>query len=97
MVDSSDCPELEGEKDSLALLDEILGCSCMDEGDLSPDWKTLFGDNREASSSSPAAEEPEPEEKSFLPSQLLDYSFTADLCPSAGRTGLGFLWKPWKP
>uniref|UniRef100_H3D266 Islet cell autoantigen 1 n=1 Tax=Tetraodon nigroviridis TaxID=99883 RepID=H3D266_TETNG len=85
VVESSDCPELEGE-DSLALLDEILGCSSLDEGDLSPDWKDLFGDNEEASSSSPAAEE-QPEEKSFLPSQLLDHSFTVDPCPLSEASG----------
>lgn len=63
----------------MALLNEILGCSSMDEGDLLPDWKNLLGDEEEASGS-------------FLPSQLLDHSFTADLRPSSGRTGLGFLW-----
>lgn len=87
---------MEGEKDSLALLNEILGCSSMDEGDLSPDWKHLFGDKEEESGWSPAAEE-EPKEKSFLPSQLLDHSFTADPRALSGRTSLGFLWKPWKP
>ena len=86
IVGSSDCAEIKGEKDSLALLEEILGCSSTDEGDLLPDWKNLFGDDEEASSSSLAAEV-QTKENSFLPSQLLEHSFTSHLSALSGRFG----------
>lgn len=70
----------------MALLRDILGCSSMDDGDPSPDWKNLFGDTEEATSWSSAAEG-QTRENSFLPSQLLDNSFSDDLS-SSGRTGL---------
>ncbi|XP_029694137.1 islet cell autoantigen 1 [Takifugu rubripes] len=70
--------ELEGEKDSLALLQEILGCSATVGGDLYPD----FGDNKDATGWTLAAEE-EPQDNSFLPSQLLDNSFNTDLRSSS--------------
>uniref|UniRef100_H2T8E4 Islet cell autoantigen 1 n=1 Tax=Takifugu rubripes TaxID=31033 RepID=H2T8E4_TAKRU len=82
--------ELEGEKDSLALLQEILGCSATVGGDLYPD----FGDNKDATGWTLAAEE-EPQDNSFLPSQLLDNSFNTDLRSSSGLIDIdGWLYCP---
>uniref|UniRef100_UPI0037E8AAC5 islet cell autoantigen 1 isoform X2 n=1 Tax=Semicossyphus pulcher TaxID=241346 RepID=UPI0037E8AAC5 len=71
--------ELEGEeRDSMALLNEILGSMSVDEGDFSREWTEVFGDAEEgtgSASSRPAGEEHE-EDSFFLPSQLLDQSLS---------------------
>ncbi|CAJ1062941.1 islet cell autoantigen 1 isoform X1 [Xyrichtys novacula] len=69
--------ETEGEeRDSMALLNEILGSMSVDEGDFSREWTEVFGDHEEgASAASGRASEAEQKEDSFfLPSQLLDQS-----------------------
>ncbi len=71
-------PELEGEeKDSMALLNEILGSMSVDEGDFSREWTEVFGDAEEGTSAASGrgpAEAQQKESSFFLPSQLLDQS-----------------------
>ncbi|GAA6217243.1 islet cell autoantigen 1 isoform X2 [Lates japonicus] len=70
-------PELEGEeKDSMALLNEILGGMSVDEGDFSREWTEVFGDSEEGTSAACGrpAEAQQKENSFFLPSQLLDQS-----------------------
>lgn len=91
MMSSSDCalvvllchhlfstyPEIEGEeKDSMALLNEILGSMSVGEGDFSREWTEVFGDTEEGTgTASGRPTEAQPKENSFfLPSQLLDQS-----------------------
>lgn len=64
--------EIEGEeKDSMALLNEILGSMSVDEGDFSREWTEVFGDTEEGTGTASGR----PTENSFfLPSQLLDQS-----------------------
>ncbi|XP_029306736.1 islet cell autoantigen 1 [Cottoperca gobio] len=73
----SACPELEGEeKDSMALLNEILGSMSVDESDFSQEWTEVFGDGGEGTSAASGrpAEDRLKEDSFFLPSQLLDQS-----------------------
>ncbi|KAG7216463.1 hypothetical protein INR49_001949 [Caranx melampygus] len=70
-------PELEGEeKDSMALLNEILGGMSVDEGDFSREWMEVFGNAEEGltTASSRPVEAQQKENSFFLPSQLLDQS-----------------------
>eukprot|EP00064_Thunnus_orientalis_P014255 superscaffoldBa00002456_g14297 len=70
-------PELEGEeKDSMALLNEILGGMSVDEGDFSREWTEVFGEAEEGTSSASTGptEAQQKENSFFLPSQLLDQS-----------------------
>ncbi|KAM7421502.1 hypothetical protein PAMA_015579 [Pampus argenteus] len=72
-------PELEGEeKDSMALLNEILGGVSVDEGDFSLEWTEVFGEVEEGTSTASAGptEAQQKENSFFLPSQLLDQSFS---------------------
>ncbi|XP_044064126.1 islet cell autoantigen 1 [Siniperca chuatsi] len=69
--------ELEREeKDSMALLNEILGSMSVDEGDFSREWTKVFGDTEEGMSAASGrpAEAQQKENSFFLPSQLLDQS-----------------------
>lgn len=70
-------PESEGEdRDSMALLNEILGSMSVEEGDFSREWTEVFGDTEEGTSAAPGgpAEAEQKENSFFLPSQLLDQS-----------------------
>lgn len=71
-------PEQEGgERDSMALLNEILGSVSLEEGEFSREWREVFGEVEEGTvAGREGAVEPQPEENSsfFLPSQLLDQS-----------------------
>ena len=60
----------------MALLNEILGSTSVDEGDFSREWTEVFGDMEEGSSaaSGTAAEAQQKENSFFLPSHLLDQS-----------------------
>lgn len=63
------------EKDSVALLNEILGGMSVDEGDFSQEWMEVFGDTYDLTSaaSGRTAESGQQKENGFfLPSQLLD-------------------------
>ncbi|XP_059194297.1 islet cell autoantigen 1 isoform X1 [Centropristis striata] len=79
-------PELEGEeKDSMALLNEILGTMSVDEGDFSREWTEVFGDTKDETSaaSGRVAEAQQKEDSFFLPSQLLDQTLNnPESCPS---------------
>ncbi|XP_054478144.1 islet cell autoantigen 1 isoform X2 [Anoplopoma fimbria] len=69
--------ELEGEdKDSMALLNEILGSMSVDEGDFSREWTEVFGDTDEGmiAALGKPAEAQQKENSYFLPSHLLDQS-----------------------
>ncbi|XP_076593137.1 islet cell autoantigen 1 isoform X2 [Chaetodon auriga] len=68
--------ELEAEeKDSMALLNEILGSMSVDEGDFSREWTEVFGDAEDTSAALGRPAEAQQKENSFfLPSQLLDQS-----------------------
>ncbi|XP_039973693.1 islet cell autoantigen 1 [Xiphias gladius] len=73
-------PELEGgEKDSMALLNEILGGMSVDEGDFSREWTEVFGDTEEGTSAASGrpAEAQQKENSLFLPSQLLDQNLNS--------------------
>ncbi|XP_035991220.1 islet cell autoantigen 1 isoform X2 [Fundulus heteroclitus] len=67
--------ELDGEEDSLALLNEILGGLFVDEGELSQEWTKGLGDT-EGSAASAGSAGPQRQQGSpfFMPSQLLDQS-----------------------
>ncbi|XP_022056918.1 islet cell autoantigen 1 isoform X1 [Acanthochromis polyacanthus] len=70
-------PEVEGEeKDSMALLNEILGGLSVDDGDFSREWTEVFGETEEGTSAASGrpAESQQKENSFFLPSQLLDQS-----------------------
>ncbi|XP_028281608.1 islet cell autoantigen 1 [Parambassis ranga] len=69
--------ESEGEeKDSMALLNEILGGLSVDEGDFSREWTAVFGETEDGTSlaSGRPAETQQEDSSFFLPSQLLDQS-----------------------
>ncbi|XP_034467203.1 islet cell autoantigen 1 [Hippoglossus hippoglossus] len=70
-------PELEGEEDSLAFLNEILGGLSVDEGDFSREWTEVFGDSEDGTSAAASgrpADARQEENDFFLPSHLLDQS-----------------------
>ncbi|XP_048883065.1 islet cell autoantigen 1 [Brienomyrus brachyistius] len=72
----SDYLEAEGgQRDEMALLNEILNSSTLDEGDFSKEWREVFGEEEPTGTSSMtgmAGAPPEEESSCFLPSQLLD-------------------------
>ncbi|XP_030013156.1 islet cell autoantigen 1 isoform X2 [Sphaeramia orbicularis] len=74
--DGSAIPESQEEKDSMALLNEILGGLSVDEGDFSREWTEVFGESDEGTNgaSGGLAEAQHKENSFFLPSQLLDQS-----------------------
>ncbi|KAL3060012.1 hypothetical protein OYC64_014581 [Pagothenia borchgrevinki] len=83
--------EFEGEeKDSMALLNEILGSTSVDEGDFSREWTEVFGDMEEGSSaaSGTAAEAQQKENSFFLPSHLLDQSLNNLQSSLSDRAGI---------
>uniref|UniRef100_A0A8C7IRI1 Islet cell autoantigen 1 n=1 Tax=Oncorhynchus kisutch TaxID=8019 RepID=A0A8C7IRI1_ONCKI len=65
-----------GERDSMALLNEILGSTSLDEGEFSQEWQEVFGkgDQGSGATSRGGLVGPQQEEDSsiFLPSHLLD-------------------------
>ncbi|XP_064205637.1 islet cell autoantigen 1 isoform X2 [Anguilla rostrata] len=65
--------------DEMALLNEILNSSSLEEGDFSQEWRAVFGEEDCASGGSKAGHvETPPEESScFLPSQLLDQNMNS--------------------
>lgn len=83
---------LDGEdKDSMALLNEILGGLSLDEGDFSREWTEVFGQAEEASNAAcgRAAEAQQREQSSFfLPSQLLDQSLSNLQSSTSDWTGI---------
>ncbi|XP_070768369.1 islet cell autoantigen 1 [Enoplosus armatus] len=88
-------PELEGEeKDSMALLNEILGNMSADEGDFSREWTEVFGDTEEGMSAASGrpAEAQQHENSFFLPSQLLDQSLNNQ--PSSLSDWAGIIPQP---
>ncbi|KAG9345212.1 hypothetical protein JZ751_009757, partial [Albula glossodonta] len=68
-----------GEKDDMALLNEILNSSSLEEGTFSQEWRAVFGEGDPSGSAGKAGPtEPQPEESScFLPSQLLDQNMNS--------------------
>lgn len=70
------CPGLEeGEMDSTALLNEILGGMSVTESDFTSEWMDVFGHASGKSEATQGAIEDEHQEPAFfLPSQLLDQS-----------------------
>ncbi|XP_042346607.1 islet cell autoantigen 1 [Plectropomus leopardus] len=80
--------ELEVEKDSMALLNEILGSMSVDEGDFSREWTEVFGDTEEGASASRPAEAQIKENSFFLPSQLLDQSLNNLQSSLSDRAGI---------
>ncbi|XP_061101504.1 islet cell autoantigen 1 [Conger conger] len=76
----SDGQEQEaGERDEMALLNEILNSSSLEEGDFSQQWSAVFGEDDLAGSASRAGQVDTPPEESscFLPSQLLDQNMNS--------------------
>ncbi|KAM4601288.1 islet cell autoantigen 1 isoform 1-T1 [Polymixia lowei] len=68
-----------GEKDDMALLDEILGSASLEEGEFSLDWREVFGEGEEGMSAAsgrggPPEAQQEENTSFFLPSHLLDQS-----------------------
>lgn len=79
MCDEGFCPARpgleEGEMDSTALLNEILGSMSVVESDFTSEWMDVFGHASGKSEATPGASEDEQQEPAFfLPSQLLDQS-----------------------
>ncbi|XP_010888189.2 islet cell autoantigen 1 isoform X2 [Esox lucius] len=72
------CQEQEegGERDSMALLNEILGSMSLDEGEFSREWQEVFGDGDQGSGATskggPVVTQHEEDSSFFLPSHLLD-------------------------
>uniref|UniRef100_A0A1A7YZ75 Islet cell autoantigen 1, 69kDa n=2 Tax=Iconisemion striatum TaxID=60296 RepID=A0A1A7YZ75_9TELE len=64
----------EVEKDSMTLLNEILGGLFVDEGDFSQDWTDVFGETEASAACGGSTKTRERENSFFLPSQLLDQS-----------------------
>ncbi|XP_067094462.1 islet cell autoantigen 1 [Osmerus mordax] len=64
--------EHEGERESMALLNEILGSTSLDEGEFSREWSEVFGEGWMSEGSRPAESQQEDEDSFFLPSHLLD-------------------------
>uniref|UniRef100_A0A3Q1B8K3 AH domain-containing protein n=1 Tax=Amphiprion ocellaris TaxID=80972 RepID=A0A3Q1B8K3_AMPOC len=76
-AESEDGKKVEGEeKDSMALLNEILGGLSVDDSDFSREWTEVFGETEEGTSAASGrpAESQQKENSFFLPSQLLDQS-----------------------
>ncbi|KAJ7985416.1 hypothetical protein DPEC_G00351820 [Dallia pectoralis] len=67
-----------GERDSMALLNEILGSTSLDEGEFSREWQEVFGDGDQgsggASRGAPVVTQHEEDSSFFLPSHLLDHN-----------------------
>ncbi|KAG8537884.1 hypothetical protein GDO81_023644 [Engystomops pustulosus] len=62
----------------MQLLNEILGASSLDSGDLGKEWTAVFGEplcNAQPLSPAPPEQNPEPS-SGFLPSQLFDQEFS---------------------
>lgn len=71
----SDYQDEDGEeKESMALLNEILGSTSLDEGDFSREWREVFGEGSALEAARVGPVEPQQGEESsfFLPSHLLD-------------------------
>lgn len=87
-------PEMEGdEKDSMALLNEILGSMSVDEGDFSREWTEVFGEAEEATSAATGrpTEGQQEDNSFFLPSQLLDQSLNDPQSSLSGKDMPGLL------
>lgn len=79
-------PELEGEeKDSVTLLNEILGSMSVDEGDFSREWTEVFGEAEDGGATAGGRPDPQEQNSFFLPSQLLDQSLSDPLSSMAGE------------
>lgn len=74
----------------MALLNEILGSTSVDEGDFSREWTEVFGDMEEGSSaaSGTTAEAQQKENSFFLPSHLLDQSLNNLQSSLSDRAGI---------
>ncbi|XP_059828588.1 islet cell autoantigen 1 isoform X2 [Hypanus sabinus] len=83
------------EKDEMALLNEILNGTSLEEGDFSREWQAVFGEGL-SSPSHPAAGEsdPSPSPSSFLPSQLFDKSLGDRSTSITGWTAVGLNLQP---
>lgn len=88
-------PDSEGEeKDSMALLNEILGSLSVEEGDSSREQADMFRETEEGSS---MLAEAQPKENSFfLPSQLLDQSLNNPHSSLSGQKK-GSNWDQLRP
>ncbi|KAJ8415943.1 hypothetical protein AAFF_G00405000 [Aldrovandia affinis] len=77
-----------GERDEMALLNEILNSSSLDEGDFSQQWCAVFGEEDSPGSASKAGptETPPEEASCFLPSQLLDQNMNNFQSPFSNWT-----------
>ncbi|XP_048469706.1 islet cell autoantigen 1 isoform X3 [Rhincodon typus] len=63
------------EKDEMALLNEILNGTALEEGDFSKEWQAVFGEDLSLPSNPAAGESDQsPSPSGFLPSQLFDKS-----------------------
>ncbi|KAM8870509.1 islet cell autoantigen 1 isoform 2-T2 [Spinachia spinachia] len=109
--DGTGDPQLEGEeKDSVALLNEILGSTSAEDSDFSREWAQVFGDTEDGAGTAPGrpAEAQRVESSFFLPSQLWDQSLSnqrstvsdfasAALSPAATDPSPGANQNPSKP
>ncbi|XP_048378375.1 islet cell autoantigen 1 isoform X5 [Stegostoma tigrinum] len=65
------------EKDEMALLNEILNGTALEEGDFSKEWQAVFGEDLSLPSNPAAGESDQsPSPSGFLPSQLFDKSLS---------------------
>ncbi|XP_072108088.1 islet cell autoantigen 1 isoform X2 [Mobula birostris] len=83
------------DKDEMALLNEILNGTSLEEGDFSREWQAVFGEGLHSPNHPTAGESDQsPSPSSFLPSQLFDKSL-GDLSSSVtGWTAAGLNLQP---
>ncbi|XP_048378357.1 islet cell autoantigen 1 isoform X3 [Stegostoma tigrinum] len=84
------------EKDEMALLNEILNGTALEEGDFSKEWQAVFGEDLSLPSNPAAGESDQsPSPSGFLPSQLFDKSLS-DASFSVTKSLFGPLLSGWQ-
>lgn len=74
----------------MALLNEILGSTSVEDSDFSREWTEVFGDTEDGASTAPGrpAEAQRMESSFFLPSQLWDQSLSDQRSTLSGQIAL---------
>lgn len=78
------------EKDGMALLNEILNSTSLEEGDFSSEWMEVFGEGEPADSPSKTGQSQSEDPSSFfLPSYLLDQNMNSLQSSATGEKSAG--------
>ncbi|XP_048118103.1 islet cell autoantigen 1 isoform X2 [Alosa alosa] len=81
------------EKDGIALLNEILNSTSLEESDFSREWRDVFGEGELTDSPSETGQCPSEDPASFfLPSHLLDQNMNSLQSPATGERMTGTDW-----